>query len=49
MSGIDWNIVMDVVVKGFIVLFIVIAVVTIVVWLVSFGINKLTRNKINQK
>ena len=49
MSGIDWVIVKEVAGLGFLVLFIVIAVVALVVWLVSFGINKFTRNKINQK
>ena len=49
MSGIDWNIIRDVAGLGFVVLFIVIGVVALVVWLVSFVINKLTKNKINQK
>jgi len=48
MPGIDWNIVIEVVVLGFVVLFIVIGVVAFVVWLVSFGITKLTKNKISQ-
>ena len=46
MPGIDWKIVVDVAVLGFLVLFIVIGVVALVVWLVSFGINRFTKNKI---
>jgi hypothetical protein len=48
MPGIDWTIVIEVAVLGFVVLFIVIGVVAFVVWLVSFGITKLTKNKISQ-
>jgi Na+-transporting methylmalonyl-CoA/oxaloacetate decarboxylase gamma subunit len=49
MSEIDWNIVVQVAGLGFVVLFIVIGVVTLVVWLVSFGINKIAKNKVSKK
>jgi len=49
MSEIDWNIVIQVAGLGFLVLFIVIGVVTLVVWLVSFGITKIAKNKISRK